>query len=141
MTKLKYTISNTNASWTEHLYHTSVKVNEGYAETDDALAVEGLLYRGFSLYEEADLTEPEEPCTECGDTQIECRCDDTTTVEEDSDVISALVEADEVEVNSAAQDPDATEESDTTEANAVSTADILSTAPKRGGRQRAAAKK
>lgn len=53
MAKFKYTAVETDASWTEHLYHGDVAVVNGFAETDDPLFMEGLLYRGFVQIEEA----------------------------------------------------------------------------------------
>ena len=53
MPRFKYTIMETDADWVEHLYHTDVPVLGGFAETDDPIAIESLLYRGFSLIEDA----------------------------------------------------------------------------------------
>ena len=52
MAVLKYSVE-TQADWDEHLYHVSIPVRGGVAETDDPLAIEGLLWRGFELVEEA----------------------------------------------------------------------------------------
>lgn len=52
MAVLKYS-AETTADWDEHLYHVSIPVRGGIAETDDPIAIEGLLYRGFALVEEA----------------------------------------------------------------------------------------
>lgn len=52
MAVLKYSVE-TQADWDEHLYHVSIPVRGGVAETDDPLAIEGLLWRGFELVEAA----------------------------------------------------------------------------------------
>jgi hypothetical protein len=52
MTKLKYTLIETDADWEENLYHEIVPVRGGYVETDNPLTIEALRYRGYEIVED-----------------------------------------------------------------------------------------
>jgi hypothetical protein len=47
MTRLKYTLIETEANWEEHLYDRTIQIVGGIAEVDDDYAVMALKYRGF----------------------------------------------------------------------------------------------
>lgn len=61
MTRLKYTLIDTQANWEENLYHDVVQVIGGFVETDNPLTIDALQYRGFEIVGEEDVAEPSVP--------------------------------------------------------------------------------
>lgn len=58
MVILQYSYGGEIAEWDEHLYHRSFSVQNGRIETDDELAIEALLHRGWELVDEPEATPP-----------------------------------------------------------------------------------
>lgn len=101
MARLRYMLNDVrgkvdiNASWIEEFYNGPVRVINGYAETNDDIAISGLLRRGFELVEEdeeTDTSKKEEsaPSEEDERTPMEKLKDEAINLGHDPEVVNTL---------------------------------------------------